>query len=249
MPTFAIPKIYKPVLKKKEFLNEKTLYLTFGFVDNNIKFKFVPGQFVNIKVGENIFRSYSVCSDYRNTWELSIVATIAHDGVGSNYLKSLKVGDKIEFVGPSGRYHLREKLPTELLFLATGSGLAPFLAMFYQLEQQNYSGEINLYFGVRNQKELFSLDTLNEFSKNLQNFHYHVCLSDPDASWTGNKGRITDFFKFKDASKTYAFLCGNPFMIEESVEKLISYGLTESQIFYEKFLHATQPVIKTIVAQ
>jgi ferredoxin--NADP+ reductase len=56
-------------------------------------------------------------------------------GVASNYLCDLKPGDKVQLTGPSGKRFVLPARPQEhdYVFIATGTGIAPFRAMLLDL--------------------------------------------------------------------------------------------------------------------
>ena len=69
----------------------------------------------------------------RRTRSAFLVRNTSH-GVLTTYLRDrAKVGDKIEFNGPLGSFYLRE-IKRPALFLAGGTGLAPFLSMLHKIE-------------------------------------------------------------------------------------------------------------------
>ena len=61
---------------------------------------------------------------------------------------------------------------------------------------------------------MFWFNELKEFEQKNKNFHVHVTLSQPAASWTGHKGRVLDVFSniFSDVSQSVIYACGNPQM-------------------------------------
>ena len=95
------PKLYKAKLKGKQMLNARDMLVEFELI-KPAEIHFKPGQFINLNVAENTFRSYSICSDSSLLDKVSIVASVSHEGVGTKYLKELKQSDEIRFIGPSG---------------------------------------------------------------------------------------------------------------------------------------------------
>ena len=77
----------------------------------------------------------------------------------TTYLRErAKIGDKISFNGPLGSFYLR-KIERPVLFLAGGTGLAPFLSMLHKIEQDGGSEHpIHLIFGVTNDPDLVEVD-------------------------------------------------------------------------------------------
>ncbi|MDP7028847.1 MAG: hypothetical protein QF733_01340 [Phycisphaerales bacterium] len=106
-------------------------------------------------------------------------------GVCSNYLCDLKFGDEVLVSGPAGKRFL---LPTEpsahnYVFVATGTGIAPFRGMVGELLEHpdGPSGsEIHLVIGVPYGTDLMYDDWFRDLSERHANFHYHTVISRPD---------------------------------------------------------------------
>jgi len=226
-------------------LNEKDIEVIFEVVSPSI-FEFRAGQFINLSCGNGLFRAYSISSTSLSNTQVVLIVAVGHDGVGSNYIKSLKVGDSVEFIGPSGRFVLPEVLKDNLIFIATGTGLAPLLSMIDYLNNSNTTSKVQLYFGVRDESEVFKIDQLNIFKSNMKDFNYTVCFSQDIPSELANvsvKGRVTDAIVFdkNNLDTTQYFICGNPYMVVDINAKLKDAGISENNIFHEKFTVTKQP--------
>ena len=90
---------------------------------------------MNIQVpGTDQTRSFSF-STGPGLDEVAFLARNTTHGVLTTYLRDrAKVGDRIELTGPLGSFFLRE-IKRPVLFLAGGTGLAPFLSMLHKIEQ------------------------------------------------------------------------------------------------------------------
>ena len=90
---------------------------------------------MNIQVpGTDQTRSYSFSTGPGQDEVAFLVRNITHGVLMSPYLRDrAQVGDKIEFTGPLGSFFLRE-IKRPVLFLAGGTGLAPFLSMLDKIE-------------------------------------------------------------------------------------------------------------------
>ena len=232
---FPRPAQYSGKVAKKEYLNNKTIKLDI-VSEKPEKFFFFPGQFINLKVNQFIYRPYSIASYIDRLPIISIILTVAHEGLGSNYVKSLNIGDPVSFIGPSGRFVLPDELYKYLLFLVTGTGLAPILPMLQQLTELKTNSEIELYVGFRNEDDIFEESFLKSCESKLKNFKYHICISQPSQIWAGFQGRITGFYKIIDIENTQCFICGNPEMVTEVIERLKLMGINKTRIFHEKFV-------------
>ncbi|MFZ5425017.1 MAG: ferredoxin--NADP reductase [Patescibacteria group bacterium] len=231
---FIKPQLFKAQVKDKIQLSPKTIELVLALVQP-WEIAFIPGQFVNLKVNDSKYRSYSIASNPHEHRTIKLAIDIAHEGLGSNYARSLKLSDEVTFIGPSGRFLLVEPFNKNLVFIATGTGIAPFISMFHALEHQKPNANVFLYFGIRNADEALYLDYLNECVNNIPNFDYQICISKNGRLPKSVSGRVTQHVQIPDTKKTDVYLCGNPKMITEITESLIKQGLSAENLFFERF--------------
>lgn len=214
------------------------LLLTIRLVNPEVK-PFRPGQFCVFRIEEGIFRSYSIASDYKNFSEYKFIISIAHEGIGANYFKKVKVGDELDFLGPSGHFKIELPVAPNIIFCATGTGIAPFIPMIEFLIDNNCDSKIELLHGIKNEKNLkFYTKIHNEFKSKCENFTHKVYVSQPENSEGLNVGRITDEIKKLDLSKlknTQFYLCGHPDMVLEVTNYLSDNGIKEENIISEVF--------------
>ena len=94
-------------------------------------------------------------------------------GVASNYLCDLKVGDKVQVIGPFGTSFLMPNHPSShIVMICTGTGSAPMRAMIgwrHQLRttRKFESGKLMLFFGARTQEELPYFGPLQKLPKDF----------------------------------------------------------------------------------
>ncbi len=184
---------------------------------------FIPGQYIILKIDNTNVRSYTISSDYKETNKLTITVSVGHDGVGSNYLNSLKLGDTIEFDGPKGQRILKESFLNNIVFLAAGTGITPYIAMLYKLKDINFSKNITLYFGLHDKEELFFKDILDKFKKELPNFNYEIIYSSID-------GRLDNVAKKLNDINTDYYVCGPPPMMMSIKNILLENSIPEENI-------------------
>lgn len=248
-----IPPIYKPTVVKFKLADKKQLtndVWEFTFTPLEIaEFNFEPGQFVNINIPSDekrIVRSYSIASNSKTKEHIELCIKLV-DGPGSRYLGSLNIGDEISGNGPFGLFSTKDDYTENMLFIATGTGVAPMKSiMEYQIER-NFKSNMTLFFGVRHEDDVFYDDLFNGMTEAHSNINYKLTLSRPKDSWTGHKGRVTDLIHeakergdFKpgnnlDLENLRIFICGNGNMIQEVVSIFKEMGLDESKIHHEKF--------------
>ncbi len=206
-------------------------------LENRADLSFLAGQYVNIRVpGTDQTRSYSFSSG-PSAPRLSFLVRNVRQGVMSSWLcESAKVGDQIEFRGPLGSFYLRP-IERPVLFLAGGTGLAPFLSMLDKIVADGGSPyPIHMIFGVNSDEDLVGIDRLETYAQRLPNFTYACTVSSPDSAHP-NKGYVTHHISASQLNNGDAdvYLCGPPPMVDAVRNFLSSEGLTPRNFYYEKF--------------
>lgn len=231
------------VLKRIEPVARDTLVYTFD-LERPIPFR--AGQFVNMTVPTarpRPERSYSVFSDPGEPGALQLCIKLLEGGAASEMLRAATVGDALTFRGPMGVFTLAaDDAPVTLI--ATGTGIAPYHAMLSEHGRLHAAGaaparRFRLFFGVRDEGDLFLTDTLQRWKRELPDFDYRVCLSRPSPAWREPAGRVTAALAETlptDAPPVgHFYLCGNGPMIEETKALLLERGADRKQIHYEKY--------------
>ena len=99
-------------------------------------------------------------------------------GVASNYLCDLKVGDKVQVIGPFGASFLMPNHPrSHIVMICTGTGSAPMRAMTEwrrRLRQSGKfeSGKLMLFFGARTKEELPYFGPLQSLPKDFIDINF-----------------------------------------------------------------------------
>ena len=94
-------------------------------------------------------------------------------GVASNYMCDLKVGDKVEVIGPFGASFLMPNHPrSNIVMICTGTGSAPMRAMTewrrrLRASGKFESGKLMLFFGARTQEELPNFGPLQSLPRDF----------------------------------------------------------------------------------
>lgn len=100
-------------------------------------------------------------------------------GVASNYLCDLKPGDEIPLTGPSGKRFLLPARPEEhdYVFVATGTGIAPFRGMIMELVETSPASKIVLIMGAPYTTDLLYDDELRALAAGHPNLTYLTAVS------------------------------------------------------------------------
>ncbi|PZQ47589.1 MAG: oxidoreductase [Rhodovulum sulfidophilum] len=206
-------------------------------LENRADLTFLPGQYVNVAVpGTDQTRSYSFSSAPAEA-EVSFLVRDVPRGVMSSWLRErARVGEAVTFKGPMGGFYLRP-IERPVLFLAGGTGLAPFLSMLGKIAGDGGVAQpIHLILGVTNDEDLAEIETLEDYARRLPNFTYLSVVANP-ASGHPRKGYVTDHIRPAQLNGGDAdvYLCGPPPMVDAVRAYLAGQGLTPRNFYYEKF--------------
>ncbi|HSQ47403.1 MAG TPA: ferredoxin--NADP reductase [Lutibacter sp.] len=235
---------------KKETSNAVSILFD---IPNELKetFKFVAGQYINIKkslAGEELRRAYSICST-PNSCELRVAIKAVDNGTFSVFAATiLKEGDILEVSKPEGKFLLETDSANakNYLGIAAGSGITPIMSMIKAVLTEEPNSTFKLIYGNKTTADTIFKDEIIL----LQNAHpvqfkvqYVISREKNEAALFGriDKGNLNFILKnkFKNTSFDAAFLCGPEAMINASKETLTENNLDENNIHFELF---TPPV-------
>lgn len=210
----------------------------FEFESPEWKAAFVPGQFVSVTatIGENdITRAYSIVSPPDGN-RFALCANLVQDGHLSPFLFSLRAGDPIEFKGPYGAFILRRPV-SDSIFVATGTGIAPFRSILFAQLGANPDRQFTLIFGVRHEEGLLYHGELTRFAETHPNFEYLPTLTRPPEHWPGLTGRVQSHLldKLGDRRDVDVYICGLREMVDDVRAKLKEIGVDRKRMIYEKY--------------
>jgi ferredoxin--NADP+ reductase len=227
-------------------------------------FEFKAGQYatLGLDVGDQfVARAYSIASSPYERDHLELYINEIGDGQLTPSLFNLRHGDEVFYMGPKGVFTLKKSDAQHLLFIATGTGLAPYVSMVRTLLIEHERGipcerTITLVHGVRYTGDLGYRWELDGMARHHEiDFAYIPMVSRPegDRHWTleVGRGRITALLEGADAhdlpegldpaaiesryppDSTAVFLCGNPDMIRDATTILHGRGFKE--IYTEEY--------------
>lgn len=233
---FIMPKLNKSILVSKYFLNYNTVHIELARPKG---FDYKIGQFLSLKVNNSNFRAYSLVS-HPTEKTLKMAISVGHSGIGADFVKNAQIGQDIEFIGPAGKFTLAVPPAKNLLFLGTGTGIAPFIPMLKELLEHNVGSmsKIELYYGTKTLKDILYFDLLNDYKSHFANFDLNICLSQEKVAGFVY-GRLTGKYIVTEPKNTQVYLCGHPNMVEENVRLLKGFDVPSNAIFFEKFTIVT----------
>ena len=212
--------------------------------------RFQSGQFTMIGLpvdGKPLLRAYSIASPHYED-HLEFYSIKVQDGPLTSRLQHLSVGDQL-MVGPKpvGTLLLDNLLPgRNLWFLATGTGIAPFLSLIRDLAAYERYEHVVLVHGCRDVAELaYGAKMVEDLRSNelLAEFgHKLVYRGLTTRETSASQGRITDQISDGrlwnitglpelDPAQDRVMICGSTAMTVDLTDIMLARGFTEGSAF------------------
>ena len=210
-----------------------------------------PGQYlsVGLVVGDLLIqRPYSTSTAPGGEDELEFLIRLVPDGTFTPRLWTTAIGDRVRLGPPRGRFTRTPGDPRTHLSIATGTGIAPFIAMLVSIRREWLGPDAVLVHGVSRADEFAYRGRLAAWATEGTTA-YEPTISRPDhpanAGWRGRTGRVEHVLddiwwtQGLDPDDTVAFLCGNPAMIEAVEPALRALGMPAEAIRSEHYWPAS----------
>jgi ferredoxin-NADP reductase len=201
------------------------------------RLEFKAGQFVSIAVPPNADdgaiaprRSYSIASQSDAGDVLRLIVRVIPDGKASELLMSLPLATSVQMTGPHGFFVLEPVHAGDVVFGATGTGIAAVMPMLGELGRRRDAGleapRTFVFWGARRDSDLCARAEIDALcARTLAELR--VFLTAPGDRWSGDRGRITP--AVLDALSTLSnptfYLVGNGAMITDLKRELVARGV------------------------
>jgi predicted ferric reductase len=199
---------------------------------------FKPGQFMFIQ----LLRGGSLSSPHPFTISNSpsreyLSITPKELGDFTSTIRDTRVGDQAFIDAPYGVFSFLNHDHDELVFIAGGIGITPFMSMLRYIHDQKLGRKVTLFWANRNEKQLCFSDEIEKMKEDLPGFQVILVMSDqPD--WPGEKGFITGEVisrHLEETGKKGFFICGPPPMTRAVMGELGKLKVPASHIHKELF--------------
>ncbi len=204
---------------------------------------FRAGQYVSVqlKIGESkVSRPYSIASSPALAEKGEIMLTVKRvpDGFVSNWiLDNWEAGSEVTLSGPEGQFYYEElRDGKNVLALAGGSGITPFLSMAYAIRDGAEDFNLTILYGSRSKEAVLFEDELFEIASRTPKVKIVHVLSEGDLP--KEKGYEKGFLS-QDLIKKYiqkdsaVFVCGPEAMYSFVKKELDSLDIPRRKIRFE----------------
>lgn len=226
-----------------EMIAERTVRLKLHLIEDEagLAVEFEPGQCMELEIpGTDVRRAYSLANTGNWHGELEFLIRLQPEGKFSDYLnQQAQSGEILNVYGPNGAFGLQADSFSPAIFIAGGTGLAPFLSILRRMAEWGEDRVIHLLFGVNQENELFCVEELEKLQQQLPSLTVTLCVWKPAEAWSkGFRGTPADALRLylADEPNDYdLYLCGPPLMISAATQVAVSQGIDEQKIYSEKF--------------
>jgi len=199
-------------------------------------FHYLPGQYIDVIAHGGMRRSYSIANAPAVEKRIELHIRMVPGGEMSKYwFEHARPNDLLRLNGPLGTFFLRNVDDRDLVFLATGTGIAPVKAMLESLSglQVSPPRSITVIWGGRKTDDLY-WDT----SQSGAPHRYIPVLSRADSYWTGVRGHVHQALlkQCVDWTSTVVYACGSDAMIHSARTELLKAGLYPQRFYSDAFV-------------
>jgi len=224
-----IPHVARVVDIRQETSDIRTLALR--FIDRDLDFDFVPGQFLEVSIfGTGEVPLGIASSPTRNK---TIEISVKRMGSVTSEIHKLTLGDTLGVRGPYGNGWPVDKIRGKnILVIGGGIGLSPLRSLIdYVLDKRDEFESLKILYGARTQNDLVYKPLLQEWA-NHKNTKVFCTVDIGTLGWSGNVGVVTSLFHSAhiQVENTVVITCGPPIMIKFVTMSLEKIGFTDTEI-------------------
>jgi len=220
------------------------------------QYRFIAGQYLTLRAeidGDDVRRSYSICSAVSDVHELEVGIKQVDGGVFSNYAAGLKVGDRIDVMTPQGRFTAPIGEPDvrhDYLLIAAGSGITPCLSIIRSVLAEEPLSSLSLIYGNRSSNSIMFRDEIGALKdRYMSRFVVNHVMSRERQDVSLLNGRI-DADKIKamieagvihPQTSDGIYICGPIEMTEAVIHALRNNGVDPARLHTELFFVDAKP--------
>lgn len=203
----------------------------------NSSLAYLAGQYIDVIGPGGIRRSYSVANSPASDMQLQLHIRAVQGGSMSDYwFNQAKANDLVRISGPLGSFFMRPLAGLQVVFLATGTGIAPVKAMLEQLASaptRDQPLSVTVYWGGREPQDLYA--NPSQWHPTLR---YVPVLSRAPEGWTGTRGYVQEALiaDVPDFTHTVVYACGSDAMIQSAKIALTQAGLPDKRFYSDAFV-------------
>lgn len=219
------------------------------------EYQFKQGQYITLKLtvdGEEIRRSYSICTSPYSEKELRVAVKEVTGGKASTYInRHLRVGDQLEVMTPMGNFYssLSGGNKKNYVLFAGGSGITPMLSILKSVLYVEKSSNVTLIYANKNETCTIFKKEIDEIAKSNSNLKVVYVFDEPTEPISDIQKGIVSKEKtlqllenFGGVNADEYFICGPGPMMENVKSTLEDLRIPKEKIKIEYFSSVIEAV-------
>jgi CDP-4-dehydro-6-deoxyglucose reductase len=205
-------------------------------------FTFEAGQYIDILLPGGRRRSFSIASPPHDSRPLELhVRRVAGGEFTDRLFQDTRLG-VLSIEGPLGNFAYRPRGAdaAPMLLIGGGTGIAPLLSILRHLIQNGIERDMQLYWGVRGEQDLYAHAILEQLSRRAASFTYVPVLSEANPGWRGATGWVHEaaLKGIEDLEAIDVYAAGPPAMIAAIQREYDSRGSAKTRLYFDSFDYA-----------
>lgn len=202
--------------------------------------RWLSGQYIDVIGPEGVRRSYSLANSCLVSNEIELHIRQVSGGVLSQYwFDRAQPNDLLRLHGPLGTSFLRDVSGKDIIFMATGTGLAPVKAMLEELVANgrlSWARSVHVFWGARTAEDLYCSLVVPEIVS------FNPVLSRATDEWSGETGYVQDacLKRIQNFTNAQVYACGSESMISSAKSALCVAGLAEKDFHADAFVSSSK---------
>jgi CDP-4-dehydro-6-deoxyglucose reductase len=211
-------------------------------------FTFEAGQYIDILLPGGRRRSFSIASPPHDARPLELhVRRVAGGEFTDRLFHEDMRSSLLSIEGPLGNFAYRPRAanPPPMLLIGGGTGIAPLLSILRHLIENGIERDLQLYWGVRCEQDLYAHATLAQLSRRAASLSnasltYVPVLSEADPEWRGATGWVHEaaLKGVTDLEAIEVYAAGPPAMIAAIQREYDSRGSAQARLYFDSFDYA-----------
>lgn len=208
------------------------------------RLRYWPGQYVEVHVPRLAGRGrpYSIANRPRSDGLLCLHVSRRRGGTASSWIHDeLAAGSTVSVSGPYGTFTGGPQLRGPVLCLASGSGLAPILALTEAALHRGYRDPVLLLFSARTPADLYAQDLIRRWERQYGNFRFERTLTRPGPDDQGPRGRVPEVLGalVSELSAHHVFIAGSPGFVTAARDAALALDAAPARVHVENYFAGT----------